>query len=310
MLKTKLCVSSVIILSILFGLLAPMSAVVVEDFSGDWSGRYHSITYQMNGNLYIRLTQNGTSIGGTFTLIGAICGAIENWTLNGKVTGNILSFEASGNCGGRNILFKASQGVLTENTISGSWTTYEEGAWHGEATYNVTRSINYINTTAGTGGAIVPSGNVSVPAGTDQTFNILPDNGYKILNVVVDGVSIGAKNSYTFYDVSANHTIMATFKTAPNNFIINVTAGSGGTISPVGNVSVTAGTNITFNILPEDGYKLLDVIVDGVSIGAEASYTFTNVSANHMIMATFKALPNPTGSIVPSILTPLLLNDE
>ena len=194
-----------------------MSAVAVEDFSGDWSGTYHSITYNMSGNLYISLTQNGNSVGGTFTLKGAICGAIENWTVKGNVTKNILSFDASGICGGRDILFKASQGVLTENKISGGWTTYESGAWHGVTTYNVSRSINNINATAGTGGTIIPAGKVSVTAGTDQIFNILPDNGYKILDVIVDGVSIGAEASYTFTNVSADHTIMATFETAPNS---------------------------------------------------------------------------------------------
>ena len=74
-----------------------------------------------------------------------------------------------------------------------------------------TRSINYINATAGTGGRIIPAGKISVNAGTDKTFQIVANNGYQILEVKVDGVSVGAKTSYTFTKVSANHTIFGNF---------------------------------------------------------------------------------------------------
>ena len=47
------------------------------------------------------------------------------------------------------------------------------------------------------------------------------------------------------------------------------------------------GGNATFTIAPNPYYKIVDVIVDGVSQGAIASYTFTNVTADHVITATF-----------------------
>jgi hypothetical protein len=214
--KSKIYRSSIIILSILFGFLVPTSADAVEDFSGDWSGRYRSETWNMRGGLFISLTQNGTIIGGTFTFYGALCGPIKNWPLTGNVNRNILSFNTSGNCGGRNIGFKVSRGVLTENTISADYTSFEDGQFHGKGDFYFTRSINYINATADNGGTIIPDGKISVTPGTDKTFNILANDRYKILDVIVDGFSIGAENSYTFYDVSANHAIMATFETAPN----------------------------------------------------------------------------------------------
>jgi hypothetical protein len=47
--------------------------------------------------------------------------------------------------------------------------------------------------------------------GDDQTFTITPDTGYHILDVLVDGVSVGTVASYTFVDVAADHTVSATF---------------------------------------------------------------------------------------------------
>lgn len=68
-----------------------------------------------------------------------------------------------------------------------------------------------IKATAGAGGSISPSGNVSVREGGDQTFTITPDKGYAVANVKIDGKSIGTVKSYTFENVSSPHTIEAIF---------------------------------------------------------------------------------------------------
>ena len=68
-----------------------------------------------------------------------------------------------------------------------------------------------IEATAGAGGSISPSGNVSVREGRDQTFTITPDKGYAVSNVKIDGKSIGAVKSYTFENVSRTHTIEVVF---------------------------------------------------------------------------------------------------
>ena len=74
-----------------------------------------------------------------------------------------------------------------------------------------------IKATAGTGGSISPSGNVSVREGRDQTFTITPDKGYAVANVKIDGKSIGAVKSYTFENVSRAHTIEVIFMKANGN---------------------------------------------------------------------------------------------
>ena len=66
---------------------------------------------------------------------------------------------------------------------------------------------------------------------------------------------------------------------------ITSTAGSNGTISQSATVNYRG--SFTFAITPDAGYHVADVLVDGGSVGAVASYTFNNVTADHMIGATF-----------------------
>src|SRR5262249_1895037 len=67
------------------------------------------------------------------------------------------------------------------------------------------------------------------------------------------------------------------------NPTITASASAGGSISPSGAVSVTAGANQAFAITPTACFSVADVIVDGSSVGAVTSYTFNNVQANHTI---------------------------
>ncbi|MDR1061652.1 MAG: S-layer homology domain-containing protein, partial [Clostridiales bacterium] len=69
-----------------------------------------------------------------------------------------------------------------------------------------------IAASAKTGGAIEPSGNVSVAAGASQTFKITPKAGYSISSVTVDGKSVGAAGEYQFKNVAGDHSISAAFK--------------------------------------------------------------------------------------------------
>ncbi|MCL5260870.1 MAG: IPT/TIG domain-containing protein, partial [Gammaproteobacteria bacterium] len=79
---------------------------------------------------------------------------------------------------------------------------------------------------------------------------------------------------------------------------ITATAGTGGTISPSGIVQVNDGSNITFIIRPNSNYNIQDVLVDGASVGAVNTYTFSNVTTNHTIAASFVAKP-----VVPVVAT-------
>ena len=94
-------------------------------------------------------------------------------------------------------------------TITAQW-RYNGGGGSGYSYYT-------IKATAGAGGSISPSGNVSVREGRDQTFTITPDKGYAVSDVKIDGKSIGAVKSYTFENVRRTHTIEVIFMKANGN---------------------------------------------------------------------------------------------
>jgi hypothetical protein len=164
------------------------------------------------------------------------------------------------------------------STIAGKVFTLTQA---GLQTYTITAS-------AGANGSISPSGAVSVNSGASKTFAITPNTGYHISGVTVDGASVGAVGSYTFSNVTANHTIAATF--AITTYTITASAGANGSISPSGAVSVNSGASKTFTITPNSGYSVASVLVDGTSVGAVTTYTFTNVTAAHTISASFSAI--------------------
>ncbi len=79
------------------------------------------------------------------------------------------------------------------------------------------RPVYTVKATAGSHGSITPSGNVDVLHGGSQTFTFAANSGYAISNVKIDGASIGAVKSYTFENVTENHTIEVTFMKANGN---------------------------------------------------------------------------------------------
>lgn len=68
-----------------------------------------------------------------------------------------------------------------------------------------------IKAAAGDGGSISPTGSVNVPAGGTQTFMVIPNAGFRIREVKVNGESKGATNTITLANVTANQTVDATF---------------------------------------------------------------------------------------------------
>ena len=137
------------------------------------------------------------------------------------------------------------------------------------------------------GGKItVASGANPVPYEGGVTFNITPNEGYKISNVEVDGVSKGVITAYTFSDVKATHLIKATFER--RKFDITVIKSENGSIDvKTGCNPVTYGESLTFAIVPDANCKIVNVEVDGVSKGVITTYTFNIVKDAHTISATF-----------------------
>ncbi len=77
------------------------------------------------------------------------------------------------------------------------------------------------------------------------------------------------------------------------SYIITASAGTNGSMSPIGLSSINSGGSQTYTITPAIGYKVADVLVDRVSKGALMTYTFSNVTGSHTISATFSAITAP-----------------
>jgi len=88
--------------------------------------------------------------------------------------------------------------------------------------------------------------------------------------------------------LTATDTVIVTITVSPSNvYTITATATPGGTITPSGEVKVEEGADQTFTITPDSGYRIANVLVDGTFVGAVTSYTFTNVTSDHTIRASF-----------------------
>ena len=87
---------------------------------------------------------------------------------------------------------------------------------------------NDIVPSAGPGGSISPDTTQTVGIGSDSaTFTITPDVGHHIVDVLVDGVSQGAITAYKFTNVTAGHTISATFAASPVPQVTSLSAYAG-----------------------------------------------------------------------------------
>ena len=211
------------------------------------------------------------------------------WEVAFQVPGADSSDSTSGAAPGDQIAFYVL-GVQARlyDVVKGTWSDTYPFRNGGHTNLDLQVAIkNTITATAGSHGSITPSGAVKVDYGFDQAFAITPDSNYLILDVLVDVVSnpgAVASGSYTFTNVTANHTISATFVKA--TYVITPTAGTGCTITPPNPVTVPYKGNQSFTIAANAGYDLTDVKVDNVSQGAITSYPFSDVQADHTIAAT------------------------
>jgi len=137
-----------------------------------------------------------------------------------------------------------------------------------------------ITASCGENGVITPAGISTVDRGGSITYKFTANEGYRIKVVYIDGVSIGAVESYTFENVVSNHTIRVEFSLLTQTYTTISSCNAGGSITPLGTTVTDCGENITYTITPNVGYYIKDVLVNGVSVGAVYSYTFSGVNAD------------------------------
>ena len=121
--------------------------------------------------------------------------------------------------------------------------------------------------------------------GEEVQLTALPDEGWSFGDWTGD--LTGSDNPKAVV-MDQNRSVSASFTI--NTYTIVATAGPGGAIEPEGQIQVNHGDDKEFIITPDAGYEIADVIVDGVSVGAVANYTFNNVVSHHTIDASFSLL--------------------
>lgn len=141
--------------------------------------------------------------------------------------------------------------------------------------------------TSSTGTSYSGSGTETIPAGTVVTLTPTPavDSFFSGWS----GCDSVASEVCTLI-MSSDRNVSGTF--SAKSYRITVTAGANGSIS--GPATANYGASASYTITPAAGFRVADVVVDGVSVGAVTSYSFSNITANHTISATFSALADLT----------------
>jgi len=98
-----------------------------------------------------------------------------------------------------------------------------------------------------------------------------------------------AVTAYNLDDYESNYSEELPYTIGNSIYTISASAASNGSISPAGTLTVNKGASRSFTIIANQNYQVLDVRVDGSSVGPVTAYTFTNVTQNHTISASFVA---------------------
>ena len=155
-----------------------------------------------------------------------------------------------------------------------------------------------ITVVCGGNGKIEPSTTKDYAYGSEVAFVITPNDGYVIKDVLIDGVSNAkAKENakYTFSNLRANHKIEVSFEVV--TFTIVSSVGEGGTMSPNQITTIKNwGENHSVTYTPNDKFVISTIVVDGqalnlsgVDVSKPYTYTFSNITANHVISCQFES---------------------
>jgi len=207
---------------------------------------------------------------------------------NGKISPEGVSYVLYGE--GLKYTFTPNTGykvkdVEVNNVSYGSISSYT----FTKVTSNQTISVEFekitltINVICGEHGSISPNGEVKVEYGGSVTFNINPDEGYGISYIELNNRRIDIKQKIVILDIIENKTLKVEFS---KTFLITSISGENGTITPSSTIEL--GGQKRFDFYPNEGYKVKDVKIDNISIGAVDCYTFVNVDSSHVISVEYE----------------------
>ena len=145
--------------------------------------------------------------------------------------------------------------------------------------------------------------------GSSVSLSLVPDNGYRIKSVKVNGSDVISKvsnNSYIISSISSNITIEVEFEAIPiPTYSLSITASGNGSAAfnsmEVKNNTKTftlnEGTSAAIAFTPDAGYRIKSVKVNSTDVTSKVSnnsYTISSISANTTVEVVFEDIPIPT----------------
>ena len=144
-----------------------------------------------------------------------------------------------------------------------------------------------IGVICGENGTITPQ-TQQVEHGATITFIITPNVNANLVDVLVDGQSQGIIYTYTFENVTSDHTIEATFA-EKTEFKITINCDQNGNITPNDITNMEKGTSQTFTLSPNDGFVVKEVRVNGIRVLVENNqFTVENIQSDMIIEVSFE----------------------
>lgn len=82
----------------------------------------------------------------------------------------------------------------------------------------------------------------------------------------------------------------------PKHFTIHTSSGPHGSVFPSGETLVTEGESVRIIFLPDAGYALQDISLDGILIGPKDELELAFVSSDHEVEGIFAKIPSPAAN--------------
>lgn len=180
---------------------------------------------------------------------------------------------------------------------TGSYTFTNVQANHDISVYYSEDPVITHDVTAGCGenGSISPKGIIHVREGNIQHFSFIPDSGYEVDKVFIDGkeiTNLATKEYFNVSNITKEHDIYVTFKKLPIQYDINVIVSGDNpsvhAVNPKGVTPVLEGESFTVNYNPFAGYEVEKVLVNNSPYKATGTYSIENVNADNTIEIFFK----------------------
>ena len=155
-------------------------------------------------------------------------------------------------------------------------------------------------------GTVIPNGKFMIPAGGSFVISISLNPGYELKQVYVNGVPyLNALVALFSNDVSEQRdsvdirvddvdentiveVVVEKIIEPGESFTLDITSGEGGRTDPSGKVLVEKGSDLRISMIPESGYEVSAIIIDGISyVVSENTFIIKDITKNMIVEVEF-----------------------